>query len=97
MATQTARPIHPANAPIMGGSGSYMHLEPASAAQLVKLQRIIRRVGDWPTRDADIALILGDGWEPGTPLERMSKGAASWLIFSLQRGLAAVREEAGDE
>lgn len=97
MATQTARPIHPANAPTLGGSGSYMHLEPATRRQLLVIDRLIRRVGYWPTRDADIALILGAGWEPGTPLERMSKGAASWLMFELQRGLAAVRGEAGDE
>ena len=95
--TQTARPIHPANAPKLGGSGSYMHLEPVSRRQLYIIRRLISRVGYWPTREADIATILGAGWEPGTPLERMSKGAASWLIHELQRGLAAVREAAGHE
>ncbi len=96
MTTQTA-PIHPANAPVRGGSGSFMHLEPATRRQILVIERLIRRVGYWPTRDADIALILGAGWEPGTPLDRMSKGAASWLMFELQRGLGAVRGEAGDE
>jgi hypothetical protein len=97
MTTQTVKPIHPANAPIWEASRSYMHLEPATRAQIVKLERIIRAVGPWSTRDADIALILGAGWEPGTPLDRMSKGAASWLMSELQRGLGAVRGEAGDE
>jgi len=95
--TETAKPIHPANAPIWGGSGSYMHLEPASRRQILVIERLIRRVGYWPTRDADIATILGAGWEPGTPIERMSKGAASWLIHELQRGIAAVRGEVDDD
>lgn len=91
--TEYVKPIHPANAPKLAGTGSYMHLEPATRRQLLVIRRLVQRVGYWPTRDADIAKILGDGWEPGTPLERMSSAAASWLIHELQRGLAAVRSE----
>ena len=91
--TQYDPPIHPANAPKLGGNRTYMHLAPVTRRQLLVIRRLVQRVGYWPTRDADIAKILGDGWEPGTPLERMSSAAASWLIHELQRGLAAVRSE----
>lgn len=85
-------PIHPGNCPTYEGRWSYLHLEPVSESQLRVIRRQIRRVGPWDTRDADIALILGAGWEPGTPLEQLSKAAAAFLIFELDRAWAAVRE-----
>lgn len=78
--------IHPGNCPKYGGAWSYLDLEPASAKQLAVIRKQIRRVGDWPTREEDLARILGAGWEPGTPLERLSKAGASYLMFELDRG-----------
>lgn len=95
--TRAAVPIHPANVPTYDGAWSYMHLSPVTGKQLGVIRRQIRRVGDWPTRDGDIALILGAGWEPGTPFERLSRAAASYLIFELDRAWAAIGKGGDDE
>lgn len=73
--------------PAPTGDQTFMATTAASSAQLAYLKTLIRKVGDWPTQEDDLATILG-GYRG--PLSGLSQWAASYLIVSLQQGLVAI-------
>jgi len=84
------KPLNPKNVPT-GGKQTYAALTRISAKQLGLIAKLKRAAGNPPTWDETCGLILGDDWDG--VYETLSQAAGSWLIFNLQRGIAAVREQ----
>ena len=85
-----APPHNPKNVPT-GGNQTYAALTRISSKQLGLIARLKRTAGNPPTWDATCGIILGDDWDG--VYETLSQASGSWLIFNLQRGIAAVREQ----
>ena len=86
-----AKPLNPKNVPT-GGNQTYAAISRISTRQLGLISRLKRTAGNPPTWDETCGLILGDDWDG--VYESLSMAAGSWLIYNLQRGIAAVREQA---
>ena len=86
-----AKPLNPKNVPT-GGNQTYAAISRISTRQLGLISRLKRTAGNPPTWDETCGLSLGDDWDG--VYESLSQAAGSWLIYNLQRGIAAVREQA---